>query len=169
MKKNISVGTVAKRMNRVLETYKEQQRDNPTPPEQSTSTSLSTSTFGQMVYSTAKGLDLHKNLLNFIAQDDSTSESDSSDQSYALIESPPKRRRQPQRAVKRPVMKISTIIAAQKKQRKLTSMPATASPATTLSTGEISESDVDMNDTDSAKSIKGIASFNENDNRQAAN
>lgn len=157
--KKISLETVAKRMNRVLQTFKEQQEINPTPPEQPTST------FGQMVYSTGKGLELHKNLLNFIAQNDSTSDSDSSEPSYALIETPPKRRRQPQRAVKRPVVKISTILAAQRKQRKLTSTQIVSSPATTLSAIEMSESD---NDTDTAKPIKGIASFNENDNRQAA-
>lgn len=171
MSKKVSVATVAKRMNRILATYREQNKPDETSPSKasaSTSTSASSSssspspsTFGQMTYSTERGLVLHKTILNFAAQNDSESESDTSDQSYALIESPQpakSRRRQPNRAVKRPAMRMTDVVRTKRKPSStVTSKSMTADRMTP--TLEHTEIGVEV--------AKASRSFNENDNRQS--
>lgn len=101
MRKKITVATVAKRMNRILSAYREQQLENCTSSDASTSSAspaLSPSdTRSRSIYTTERGLVQHKTILNYATHTDN--ESDISDQSYSLLESPPKlrsrRRRQP--------------------------------------------------------------------------
>lgn len=181
MKKEISVETVAKRMGRILTTYQEQVRENEeTTSEQSTSTP----TFGQITYSTERGLEVQKKLLNFAAEEDSESDSDSnsdsSDQSYSLIESPPAHRLRStkttkSRAVKRTAMKITTA-PIKRKQRKIASSKATS----TITTATLKASTVEVTDSDEPDSnrlfkkttskkatpIIATGNCNENDNRQ---
>lgn len=155
MKKEVSVAAVAKRMNRILETYKEQKSQDDKSPE-----APSTSKFGQMVYTTKRGLELHRTILNFAAQNDSGSDSDLSDQSYALIdESPPKRRRQPNRAVKRPAVKISAIATKRMHHRKVTCTSTSNSPSeqsnspTETPTTPVSLDNTESDDSDAPKTI----------------
>lgn len=172
MKKEVSVATISKRMNRILATHKEQQsQDDITPPE-----AASSSTFGQMVYTTKRGLELHKTILNFAAQNDNGSDSDLSDQSYALIESPPKRRRQPNRAVKRPAVKISAIASKRMHHRKVTCTSTSNSPSeqseqsnSPTETMPVSSDNTESDDSDAAKTIIITTTRRkiENDNRRS--
>lgn len=152
MKKEISVTSVAKRMDRILTTYHEQVRETENEvPEQSTSTSSS----GQISYSTVHGLESHKKLLNFAAQADSASESDSnaSDQSYSLIDSPPARclrsnRTKNRAAAKRTATK-SVAAPTKSKQRRYISAPQArvTVASSSVSNSSASESDCDTNTT----------------------
>lgn len=136
MKKEINAATVAKRMGRILQAYKEQNsedaaseatNDAASSSSSSSSTSSTPSSFGQMVYTTKHGLELHKKILNFAVQNDSDSESDVS--SYSLIESPPKRRRrQPIQAVKRAAVK-TTAVPTKRIQRKVTCTSTSNTPS----------------------------------------
>lgn len=175
--KNIGVATVAKRMNRILAAYHEQNpvNEEDTVPEQSTSTP--TSTFGQMTYSTDRGLEVHKKLLNYATKNNSSSESETSDDSDSgRIRSGIQTRSQ---AVKRTAKIKATPL--KRKQRKVSSKKVT-STITSASLATIS-SDTDSDDanttilikTRSKKStpidatpIKASESFNQNDNRQVA-
>lgn len=159
MKKEINVATVSKRMDRILTAYKEQVSENVTPPEQSTST------FGQMTYSTERGLELHKTLLNFAVKQNSDSDSElSSDQSYGLVESPPTttRRRQPQRAVKRTGL-IKTSTSAPTKRRKQRKVAATVTPSTSTATVAVTTNNVPGT---TAESITASGRSNANDKRR---
>lgn len=165
--RTVSVATVAQRMNRILQTYKEQKENETTPPEASTS-----STFGRMIYSTERGLELHKRIINFAAQNDSESESDLPNQSIELpnqnnestnqsdesIDVPQMaRREQPRRAVKRTAVKISNPVI-KRKQRK---------PSSTVTSNALKAERTTPATQDVVKPIKASRSFNENDNRQS--
>lgn len=105
-KKEVSPATVAKRMNRILDAYREQcaqetQTDDGTTPVASTSSSSSASSSASPPASGEKKdcpperkQVLDKAILNYAAQTYSESESDAelSDHSYTFNESPPKRR-----------------------------------------------------------------------------
>lgn len=164
MNKKISVATVAKRMGRILETYREQEKEDAstTLPEASTS-----STFGQMVYSTERGLEVHKTILNFAAQNDE-SDSDSMDQSYEVPQTA--RRRQPSRAVKRPSTNVP-MPTIKRKQRKPSTNAWTPNAIQTKIQSARASPTVHHTDIDGANvvnPIKASRSFNENDNRQTA-
>lgn len=163
MKKEVSVATVAKRMGRILTAYKEQVAENDAPTVQTTSS------FGEMVYSTNRGLELHKTLLTFATND--RSHSSDSDHSDELIESPPKRRRQPIR-IEYPAIDIRALTERKRKKRihssTVTSTINTTSTTTTPSSKELTTNlTLEITGTeDTAKPIKTSSSFNENDNRQ---
>lgn len=111
MDKKISVATVAKRMNRILAAYREQQAqeassDDGTSPVASTSSSSSSSSqstssaspskaSGDTNCSAERKMVLDKEILNFAAQIDtneSDSDNDVSEPSFSFADSPPKRR-----------------------------------------------------------------------------
>lgn len=151
--KEISVSTVADRMNRILAAFKDQTKENGLQSEQSTSMES---------YSTERGLESYKSILKY-ATDENVSDSDQSDS--IIIDSPP-RRRQPQRAVKRTAKK--TLPAPLKrKQRKLSATITSkiSSNNESIPTSpenpapEFSDSEVDI-----FKHIKNRQSLNVNDN-----
>lgn len=159
--KEVSASTVAERMNRILQTYREQVKNDESSTEASTS-----AVFGQMKYSTERGLESHKSLLNFAAQIDSETQSDSApeDTSYEMIETPQKssRRQQPSRKVKRSAAKLAVPIV-KRKQRKLSS-----TITSNALTAERTTSRSDFSDSNAIVPIKTSRGFNENDNRQPA-
>lgn len=165
MKKEISVATVAKRMGRILTAYKEQVAENDAPTEQTTSS------FGEMVYSTNRGLELHKTLLTFATNDSSnSSDSDSSHHSHKLIESPPKRRRQPIQ-IAYPSFDIRANTAPTRKKRKHSTVTSTINKTSTTTIPSSKELTTNLmleitETEDTAKPIKTSSSFNENDNCQ---
>lgn len=166
MKKEVSVKTVAKRMNRILAAYEEQVREN--------AVCATTSSFGQMTYSTERGLEVHKTILNFAANNetDVNVELDSSDQSYSLLESPPKRRSLRNRTSKRTGAKI-TAIPSKRSHRKVSHTVTSKSPieqSVSSSKPPISLPLDESDDPDTVKSnkiVKTSPKVNENDIRKS--
>lgn len=111
-KTKVNVATIAERMKRILLAYEEQKQQNVTEIVPSTSSVV---TVSQTSYRNDKG-ELRKDLLDFATQDYGESDTD---QSYEIIDSPPKVRLQPQRAVKRVANKVKSVFMVRNRGQKV--------------------------------------------------
>lgn len=193
--KKISIATVASRMNRILAAYREQcgqETDDAAAPtvvastssSSSSSSSSSKSSTGGTNCSTERSMVLDKAILNYAAQSDNVSDadSDSSDRSYAYVDSPYKRRsrsgtymtttkttndqqskrrrQQPSRTVKRAAEKLTTL-PSKRVQRKVTcTITSNASPDRSSESSESPMSVVfpDSDDSDAEATAKPMKS-----------